>query len=300
MTSASGATAPQELPQDLPRDIARYVDLHMHSTASDGALAPAAVIAAAHGAGLAAVCLTDHDSIGGIPEARAAGGQLGLIVAAGAELSAHHGNREIHLLALHITRLEVMERHLAGFRDARDARGAMIVAQLNAIGVPVSIEAVRTQAAGGALGRPHVARALIAGGWVGSTREAFDRYLAAGRPGYADKQRLDIDRAIAIAHEAGGIAVFAHPGPEGRRELIEPLVALGLDGLEVRHPSHSAEDSARLAALTEFFALVPSGGSDWHGLLHGPRQIGGMKVPWEWYERQLERAERHRAPERAA
>ena len=273
----------------------RYVDLHMHSTASDGALAPAAVVAAAHGAGLAAICLTDHDSVGGMAEARAAGDAVGLIVAAGTELSAHHDEQELHLLGLHLARLDVMERHLTGFRTAREARGEAIVAQLNAVGVPVTIERVRAEAAGGALGRPHVARALIAGGWVNSVREAFDRYLGAGRPGYAEKERLDIGKAIAIIHESGGIAVFAHPGAGGRREKLEPLVALGLDGVEVKHPSHSADDSARLAALTDFFGMVPSGGSDWHGHVNVSRQIGGMMVPWEWYERQLTRAERYRA-----
>ena len=283
MSGAEGAPRP------------RYVDLHLHSTASDGALAPAAVVQAAHLAGLAAICLTDHDSVAGVEEARVAGAAVGLVVAAGAELSAHFEGREIHLLALHIAHVDLMERHLEGFRRGRDARGEAIVAQLNAVGVPVTIEAVRAEAAGGALGRPHVARALIAGGWVGSVREAFDRYLAAGRPGYADKERLDIGPAIALVHEAGGIAVFAHPGSEGRREKIEPLVSLGLDGLEVRHPSHSGDDSARLAALTDFFSLVPSGGSDWHGILAGPRQIGGMSVPWEWYERQIERAGTYRA-----
>lgn len=266
----------------------------MHSTASDGALAPADVVAAAHAAQLTVICLTDHDSVSGVAEARAAGAAVGLVVAAGTELSAHQGAREVHLLGLHLSRLDVMERHLSGFRSARDARGVSIVSQLNAIGVPVTIEGVRAQAAGGALGRPHVARALIAGGWVGSVREAFDRYLAAGRPGYADKERLEIGTAITIIHDAGGIAVLAHPGPEGRRETIEPLVAMGLDGLEVKHPGHSADDSARLAALTDFFGLVPSGGSDWHGIVNGPRQIGGMMVPWEWYERQVARAESQR------
>lgn len=272
----------------------------MHSTASDGALAPAAVVAAAHAAQLAAICLTDHDSVSGVAEARAAGDAVGLTVAAGAELSAHHETREIHVLGLHLSRLDVMERHLTGFRAARDARGEAIVAQLNTIGVPVTIASVRAQAAGGALGRPHVARALIAGGWVGSVREAFDRYLGAGRPGYADKERLEIGHAIDIIHDAGGVAIFAHPGPEGRREKIESLVALGLDGIEVKHPSHSAEDTARLGALTEFFGMVPSGGSDWHGLLNGARQIGGMQVPWEWYERQLARAESHRGARTSA
>ena len=168
----------------------------------------------------------------------------------------------------------------------RVARAREMVARLNGIGVAVTMEAVMTAAGSGAVGRPHVARALIAGGFVKDAREAFDRYLAAGRPAYVEKERLDIAQGIALIHAAGGIAVIAHPGAEGRRERIEPLVPLGLDGLEVKHPSHSSEDMKRIAALAAHFGLVASGGSDWHGAMQGGRVLGAMQVPWEWLELQ--------------
>jgi len=258
------------------------VDLHMHSTASDGALAPAQVVAAAAGAGLSAIALTDHDTMAGVPEAEAAAASLGIRIVWGVELSAYEGAREIHLLALHVSRPALIESRLAMFRDAREVRARSIVDRLRTLGVELDLEAVLEEAAGGAIGRPHVARALIRGGHVRDSREAFDRYLAAGRPGFVPKPRLEAGEAIDIAHSAGALAIWAHPGQEGRRERIEGLIELGLDGIEVRHPSHLAEDTSRLAALCDFLGLVPSGGSDWHGSIDGPRTIGCMRVSPAW------------------
>jgi predicted metal-dependent phosphoesterase TrpH len=156
-------------------EASRFVDLHTHSTASDGAFAPAEVVRRAHLAGLAAVALTDHDTLGGVDEARGAGDALGIRVLAGVELSAVEGERETHLLGLHIERVDRIESHLADFRATRRARAAEIVNRLNRLDVPVTLDAVLAQAAGGAIGRPHVARALVAGGWARDQREAFVR-----------------------------------------------------------------------------------------------------------------------------
>jgi predicted metal-dependent phosphoesterase TrpH len=262
------------------------VDLHMHSTASDGSLPPAQVVAAAHAAGVAAIALTDHDTLEGIPEAKAAAANLGIRVVTGVELSAHDGAREIHVLALHVSNPGPLELRLSLFRDAREIRAQLIVDKLNRIGVPVDMSAVMSEANGGAVGRPHIARALIKNGKVRDTREAFDRYLGAGKPAFVDKERLEIREAIAIAHAAGALAIWAHPGPDGRREKLEPLVAMGLDGVEVKHPSHNTEDAQRLGALADYFGLLYSGGSDWHGVPGGLRNIGSMHVPGSWLERQ--------------
>ena len=271
------------------------VDLHSHSTASDGAFPPAEVVTHASRAGLSALALTDHDTVAGVAEARAAGEALGVRVIAGVELSAMDGEREIHLLGLHLERPEVIEGELAAFRDTRRTRAEEMVARLNALSIPVTMDLVMAEAGGGAIGRPHVARAIVRGGWVRDQREAFDRYLGAGKPAFVAKHHLTVADAIQLVHEAGGIAVFAHPGRDGVRARVEPLVPLGLDGLEVKHPSHSAEDVARLGALTDHFGMVPSGGSDWHGALEGPRVIGNQKVPAEWLERQEARAAEVRA-----
>jgi predicted metal-dependent phosphoesterase TrpH len=273
------------------------VDLHMHSTASDGSLAPSAVVDAARAAGLSAIALTDHDTLAGLQEAQLAAEPLGIRVVPGVELSAHDGPREIHLLALHVSKPEKLESQLSSFRDARETRARNIVERLRNLGINVDLETVMQEAAGGAVGRPHVARALIRGGHVRDSREAFDRYLGAGRPGFIPKARLEIGEAIDLAHSAGAIAVLAHPGQDGRREKIEPMVKLGLDGIEVRHPSHLAEDVKRISALADFFGLVPSGGSDWHGSTEGPRTIGCMHVSPSWLHQQDVLVARRKAAE---
>jgi len=266
-----------------------FVDLHVHSTASDGTRAPADVAREARRVGLAAFALTDHDTVAGVSEARETAETLGIRLVPGIELSAVEDDQETHMLGLHLNDLGAVEGSLDGLRQMRHARGEAIVARLNELGVRITFAAVLEQAGGAALGRPHVARALVAEGWATDLRDAFDRYLGAGRPAYVVKEKLSATEAIAVIHRAGGIAVMAHPAQSGTRERVEALVAAGLDGIEVRHPSHSAEDVARLGALVEFFHLVPSGGSDWHGGADGSRALGIMHVPYSWLTRQEDR-----------
>jgi 3',5'-nucleoside bisphosphate phosphatase len=266
-----------------------FVDLHTHSTASDGTLPPERVIEAAESCGLAALALTDHDTIDGVRPAREAARRAGIRVIAGVELSAYDQEHEVHLLALHLSQLGPLEKRLADLRVSRHARAGRIVDRLNELGIALTLDEVLLQSNGGAVGRPHVARAMIARGVVVDFRDAFNRYLGAKGSAFVPKDRLSVEDAIAIAHEAGAIAIWAHPGDGGRRERLEPLVAAGLDGVEVRHPSHSSEDTKRLQALADFFGLVPSGGSDWHGAVDGPRRLGMMNVPIDWLEKQDER-----------
>jgi predicted metal-dependent phosphoesterase TrpH len=274
-----------------------FVDLHTHSTASDGSRAPADVVRAARESGLSAIALTDHDTIAGLSEAMDAGRAAGVRVVPGVELSAVEGQDETHLLGLHLRDAAPIERRLDELRLMRRSRGEAIVRRLNELGVRISFDDVLAEAAGAALGRPHIARALVNEGWATDIRDAFDRYLGNGRPACVPKERLAIREAIGIIHGAGGIAVLAHPGQSGTRKRIESLVAEGLDGVEVRHPSHSSEDAARLSALVDYFGLVPSGGSDWHGMAEGNRVLGAMRIPAAWLDRQdqrvAERASRH-------
>jgi 3',5'-nucleoside bisphosphate phosphatase len=267
------------------------VDLHMHSTASDGSRSPAEVVRAAKRASLAAIALTDHDSVAGLPEARQVGGELGVRVINGVELSAVEGESETHLLGLHLGDTAVLERGLSDLRDMRGRRAARIVELLQSQGVQVTLDDVLLQAGTGAIGRPHVARALVADGWAVDVRDAFDRYLGAGRPAYVAKDQLGMRDAIAMVHAAGGLAVLAHPGSSATRERLEALLALGLDGVAVQHPSHSPQDTARIRTFSEQLGLLLSGGSDWHGAGDGPRTIGMMQVPMEWLTRQDERVE---------
>jgi predicted metal-dependent phosphoesterase TrpH len=264
----------------------RCVDLHTHSTASDGARPPREVVRAARELNLAAIALTDHDTVDGLAEAKDEGRIQGVRIVPGIELSAVEGDVETHVLGLHLQQVGRLEAQLRDLRAMRLTRAERIVVRLNELGVRVTLEDVLVQAGGGAVGRPHIARALVNEGWATDLRDAFDRYLGNGRSAFVPKDRLSIEDAIAMIHEAGGLAVLAHPGQSGSRKRIETLVEVGLDGVEVRHPSHNAEDVARLSALVEHFGLVPSGGSDWHGSAEGGRTLGMMRVPVAWLERQ--------------
>ena len=263
-----------------------FVALHMHSTASDGSRAPGDVVREAKRIGLCAIALTDHDTLDGLAEAEAVGRELGIRVVRGVELSAVEGDIETHILGLHLNDATELEAQLVALREMRRTRAQRIVAKLNDLGVRIEFASVLEQSAGGAIGRPHVARALIAEGWAVDFRDAFERYLGNGKPAYVGKDRLAVRDAIDLIHGAGGIAVLAHPASGGTRERVEAFVRDGIDGVEVRHPSHSSEDIARLGALVEHFSLVPSGGSDWHGATDGPRLLGMMRVPRAWLERQ--------------
>jgi hypothetical protein len=276
----------------------RYVDLHMHSTASDGALPPHEVVAAAQRAGLSAIALTDHDTIDGLASARRAGAELGVRVVPGVELSAVDDGDEIHVLGLHLSHPESLASALAELRETRRERAKTTVAILNSLGVPVTLDAVFAAAGDGAVGRPHIARALVAGGWARDFRDAFDRWLGTGKPACVEKRTVTFAEAARLIHDAGGLAVYAHPGGAASRADLEELASLGLDGVEVRHPSHTADEIARLGALAAELALVPSGGSDWHGAPEGYRALGSMKVSASWLEQQDERV-RQRAEQPA-
>lgn len=267
----------------------------MHSTASDGSQSPEAVVSAAIAAGVHAIALTDHDTVAGVPPARAAAEGTALRVVAGVELSAYQGEDETHLLGLHLADIDSMDRQLEAFRDARRERGVRMVELLNDIGVKITFADVLDVAGGGAIGRPHVAKALVENGWARDSRDAFDRYLGAGRPAFLEKRRLSLRDAIAMVHACGGIAVLAHPGGEGTLTRLTALKEMGLDGVEVLHPGHSADDRKRLLTIAEYLDLVPSGGSDSHGAPSGGRSIGALAVPFEWLERQDARVEIRRA-----
>lgn len=271
------------------------VDLHAHSTASDGSRSPSEVVHAALAAGLSAIALTDHDTLAGLDEATATGAQVGVRVVAGVELSAVEDEQETHVLGLHVTDRAELEDRLVTLRDMRMTRAERMVRRLNELGFPVSMDAVLREAAGGAVGRPHVARALIAGGLVTDAREAFEKLIGNGRPAYVGKDRLAMTEAFALIHRAGGLAILAHPGGQIASERIASLAGQGLDGIEVLHPSHSWEHAQYLDALVTEFSLVRSGGSDWHGADDGPRTLGMMRVPAQWLADQEARVATNRS-----
>ena len=261
-----------------------FVDLQVHTTASDGALSPTRVLEAARAADLSAIAITDHDTVDGLAEAEEAGARLGVRVVPGVELSTYFDDDELHLLGLHLSIPEAMRAALAYLRRQRVDRAEKIVAILNAHGIPITMDAVMGEAGDGAVGRPHIARALLAGGWVREFREAFDKWIGFGRPAYMAKDRFEVADAIALVHEAGGLAVWAHPGEEATPSRIQRLVDAGLDAVEVLHPSHPPYLVQRLMGYVEQAEILPSGGSDWHGTQDGHRRLGGQLVPKVWLD----------------
>jgi predicted metal-dependent phosphoesterase TrpH len=282
VTGTPGTSGPETI--SGRGESAQFVDLQVHSTASDGALSPTKVVEAAREAQLYAIALTDHDTVDGVAEAIAAGVECGVRIIAGVELSAHFDEDELHLLGLHLANQDAMRAALLELQAGRVARAVRIVEVLNRHSIPVTMDAVLAEANAGAVGRPHVARAMIAGGWVRDFREAFDRWIGFGRPAYMAKERFDVADAIALVHDAGGLAVWAHPGDSATPTRIQRLADMGLDSVEVLHPSHPPSLSQRLYDNTEKAGLLPSGGSDWHGTHDGPRRIGGQLVPKIWLD----------------
>ena len=255
------------------------IDLHTHSTASDGLFTPADLLHAAQVAGITTLALTDHDTTDGIAEAQATGRVLGIEVIAGIEVNTDipRGGGEAHVLGYFVqVARPAFQAQLTQRRQEREARGQQMVAQLNVAGLPITWEQVRGYA-DGAVGRPHVAAALMAIGAVSSVSEAFERYLGRGMAGYVPRVSFTPSQAIALIHSGGGIASLAHPADIPNLEaLLATLTADGLAGLETYYGQYNHATVARLRALAQRFSLIPTGGSDYHGPNIHPTPLGGQ------------------------
>lgn len=244
----------------------RRADLHLHTTCSDGRLAPAALVRLARRHGLAVIAVTDHDTLAGVAEAMAAGHAEGVEVLPGVELSVTVDAREVHLLGYGFDPDdEALLARLAQFRAARRDRGAAIVRRLQALGLPLHLDDVAAHVQGAVLARPHVAAALVARGFATSYADAFERFLRDGGPAHVPKPALSAAEALRLLHEAGGVGVLAHPGMNFPAGAFEALLAAGLDGVETVHPSHSVFLVRYYRALARRHGLLETGGSDYHG-----------------------------------
>ncbi len=260
-------------------------DLHFHSTVSDGAESPAALAARAVDAGLAVAALTDHDAVHGVAAFVAAAAGTGLVAAGGTELSVDDGGEDIHLLGLFVDAAEpALVATLARFREVRDRRGEAIVGRLGELGVPLDIAALRAEVGEGALGRPHVARALVAKGVVASVEEAFRKFLGDGAPAFVPKAKWGLAEAIGTVRRAGGLAVLAHPvwyrDAAGLRRRGRDL---GLDGVEVFHPDCDGREASLLREARDLDLLVTAG-SDFHAS-DGTRTLGERRLAEPLWER---------------
>lgn len=267
----------------------RFVDLHTHSTASDGEKQPAEVARAAVDAGLSAIALTDHDTLAGLPELIAAGSGLGLRVIPGCEFSVAAPWGEMHLLAYFLPPDSVpLNQFLVEARAGRHERGRKMVSRLQATGLSVDFDDLLTEAAGAAVGRPHLARALVKQGLASSVNDAFDKYLGRGRPGYVDKDLPTLKQVADLVHGVGGLVSAAHLKDRGTKSVLRRFKDDGLDAVETRHPAHDADKRSRLTDLALELDLLRTGGSDWHGDdsgmgTHAP--LGSQEVPIEWLDR---------------
>ncbi|MEO8029309.1 MAG: PHP domain-containing protein [Gemmatimonadota bacterium] len=269
--------------------VERFVDLHTHSTASDGEKSPTEVARAAARAGLFAIALTDHDTIDGLPELIAAGDTLDLKVIPGCEFSVSAPWGEMHLLGYFLPPDSVpLNEFLVVARAGRSERGRKMVEQLQAIGVNVKFEDLLAESDGAAIGRPHLARALLKAGVAKSVNDAFDRYLGRGRPGYVDKELPTLRQVADLVHSVGGVVSAAHLKDRGSKSVLRRFKDEGLDAVETRHPSHDADRRSRLTELALATGLLRTGGSDWHGDdagmgTHAP--LGSQEVPLDWLDR---------------
>lgn len=281
------------------------IDLHTHTTASDGSVPPAQLVAQAKALGLEALAVTDHDTTAGLDEALAAGRDSGLEVIAGVEISVAGPNGgSLHMVGLFVDhRAPALAEGLARLQQARAQRNPKIVANFRELGIDLTLEEVRGFAGGGQVGRPHFAQALAARGVVSHPDEAFRRYLAPGRPAYAPKFRFEPAEAMAMLKAAAGVPILAHPGVLKLRwaeleRLIAQLRGQGLEGVEAYHSDHSAADQGRLLGLARRLGLVVSGGSDFHGAPKPKVRLGvgkgKLRVPAGLLPHLRERARRIR------
>lgn len=263
------------------------IDLHSHSVASDGQYPAAVVAERAAAAAVTVWALTDHDTVAALGDGASAARRLGIEFVPGIELSVQFDRREVHLLGHFV---DPEGPALRGFSDLlaekRRVRMGEIISKLAAVGIPLTPDEVERFAGGKILGRPHIARALLDRGFVGSVREAFDLYLGEGRPAFVGRFRLDVKDAIRMVHDAGGTATLAHPGMNGiERGDLTRLRALGLDGVEVYHLDHNPSVRDKYLRAAAENDLVPTAGTDYHGEVVAPdRMFGSVTMPQDAFD----------------
>lgn len=259
----------------------RYADLHTHTHHSDGTRSPREVVDVARQHGIDILAISDHDNVAAYFEIKAHADAVGVTLIPAIELSCLHEGVDVHVLAYAFNPdNERIHERLRGFRETRQQRGHAIVQRLRSLGYDLSAERVDQLAAGGAMGRPHVARALVEAGYVASVAEAFDKLLGTGKPGFIDKERFRIEEAIDLVRDAGGVTSIAHPTLYPNHETLVPeLLDLGIDAVEVHHPQVDELNRERYANLVRFRGKFATGGSDDHGTVKTSETLGTVKVP---------------------
>jgi len=272
----------------------KFADLHLHTQFSDGTFTPEELVLRAQKAGLACIALTDHDSIEGCARTAAACAAVKMEFIAGAELTAEHKDTEVHVLGYFLdTENQTLLERINKFQAVRQSRITEMCAALNKLGIPLKAEAVFALANCKSPGRPHVARALVKEKLTANLDEAFERYLKKGRPAWVPKTKMSALESIELIHQAGGLAVMAHPGLNRTDDIIPDLVESGLDGIECFHTKHSTVMSERYLEIAEKYHLLVTGGSDCHGFSKKAPLIGTVKLPYGHVEK-LQAAHKNR------
>lgn len=264
----------------------KFADLHLHTQFSDGTFTPEELVLQAQKNGLACIALTDHDTIEGCPRAAAAAAAVKMEFIPGAELTAEYQDTEVHIIGYFLdTQNPKLLGAIARFQAVRQQRIHEMVARINEMGVALPVAAVFALANCRSPGRPHVARALVKEGLVRNLDEAFERFLKKGRPAWVPKSKTSALEAIELIHQAGGLAVMAHPGLNHTDEIIPALVTAGLDGIECFHTKHSTAMAERYLEIADRYHLLVTGGSDCHGFSKNRPLIGTVKLPYEHIEK---------------
>jgi len=262
-----------------------FADLHLHSNFSDGTFTPEEIADRAKRAGLRALALTDHDTVEGCERTATACAAAGIEFIVGTELTAEHSGNELHILAYLVDpQNPKLVGEIAKFQQVRQQRIREMVARINELNIPLSPDDVFALANCRSPGRPHVARALVKARLCGTLDEAFERFLKKGRPAWVPKAKMSALEAVELIHQAGGLAVMAHPGLNKTDESIPELVAVGLDGIECFHTKHSAVTAERYQKIAQEHGLLITGGSDCHGLSKGKPLIGTVKLDYRHVE----------------
>jgi 3',5'-nucleoside bisphosphate phosphatase len=260
----------------------KFADLHLHTFFSDGTFTPEELVERASKIGFAAIALTDHDTVEGCERAAAACAAANMEFITGTELTAEHAETEVHILAYFVdTQNQTLLTRIAEFQSVRQSRIREMVAALNKLGIPLKAESVFALANCKSPGRPHVARAMVKEKLIGNLDEAFERYLKKGRPAWIPKTKMSALEAVELIHQAGGLAVMAHPGLNRTDEIIPDLVDAGLDGIECFHTKHSTAMAERYLEIAEKYHLLVTGGSDCHGFSKVKPLIGTVKLPYD-------------------
>lgn len=258
-----------------------YIDLHVHTNASDGLLTPSEIVENSLNLGLKAFAITDHDTVDGYVEAARIVDTNVMEVVPGVELSSNYKGADVHILGYYIDHQNPeFVKKILKFRQYRYERGESMVARLNELGMNLSMDTVKTIAGNSSLGRPHVADALLREEFVQTYDEAFARYLGYHAPAYVPKKVLTLQQAIDLIHLIRGVAVLAHPGTLRHDEIIPDLVEMGLDGIEAFHSQHNRSDIIRYKNMARKLGIIYTGGSDCHGPRKGRTLIGTQRVPY--------------------